>query len=106
MFIPFCSLDNEEKRGITLSNELYKTQIYKSIFGRKIRNKRNIRNVSIQQLAEDSGVSVNHINNIELGKSHPSAGLFHAICNALHIDATTFFKEVMEEVELLILEEE
>lgn len=90
------------KRGIPLSNELYKTKMYKTVFGRKIRNKRKIRNVSIQQLAEDSGVSVNYINNIELGKSHPSAGLFDAICNALHIDATAFFKEVIEEVKMLI----
>ena len=106
MFILFPSLDNEEKRGITVSNELFKSRTYIKVLGRHIRNRRKIRNVSIQQLAEYTGFSVNHINYIELGRSHPSTGLFHAICYVLHIDATTFLREVKDEVELLMEKEQ
>lgn len=106
MFILFFSLDNEEKRGITVSNELYKSNIYTKVLGKQIRNGRKWRGKSIQQLAEDTGFSVNHITNIELGKSQPATGLFHAICDALEIDATAFLKKMREEVGLLMQEEQ
>ncbi|WP_400243832.1 helix-turn-helix domain-containing protein [Niallia sp. JL1B1071] len=89
-----------------MSNELYKSDIYKTILGKHIRNKRKWKDKSIQQLAEDTGFSINHINNIELGHSQPATGLFHAICDVLKIDATAFLKEVKEEVELLMPEEQ
>ncbi len=106
MVITFFSLDNEEKRGITVSNELYKSKTYMTVLGRHIRNRRKIRDVSIQKLAEDTGFSINHVNNVELGHSHPATGLFHAICDVLQIDATSFLMEVRDEVDMLFQEEE
>ena len=88
-----------------MTNELYKSNIYTKVLGKQIRNRRKWKDKSIQRLAEDTGFSVNHINNIELGKSQPATGLFHAICDVLEIDATSFLKKVREEVELLLPEE-
>ncbi|SDX04785.1 transcriptional regulator, XRE family with cupin sensor [Ruegeria halocynthiae] len=52
-------------------------------FGKKIRNRRQIKTLSLQELASKSGVSIAQISNIERNVSKPTVRTLRAICEAL-----------------------
>lgn len=57
-----------------------------SVFGRKIRNCREEKNLTIEQLAELCNMSDRCISDIELGKSDPKISTVLSVCYNLDID--------------------
>lgn len=55
------------------------------IFGLKIKHFRNKRNMTATQLADDSGLSVSYLNEIEKGKKFPKAEKIAALSTALDV---------------------
>ena len=58
----------------------------KEKFGKLIRDNRENKNLSQEQLAEKCRVTDKSISNIELGKSDPKLSTIMRICNVLDID--------------------
>ena len=58
----------------------------KERFGKLIRDSRENKNMSQEQLAEKCNVTDKSISNIELGKSDPKLSTVMRICNVLEID--------------------
>ncbi len=58
----------------------------KEKFGKLIRDSRENKNLSREQLAERCKVTDKSISNIELGKSDPKLSTVMRICNVLEID--------------------
>ena len=70
----------------------------KERFGKLIRDSRENKNMSQEQLAEKCNVTDKSISNIELGKSDPKLSTVMRICNVLEIDVNalaefTFMEE-------------
>ncbi len=70
----------------------------KERFGKFIRDSRENKNMSQEQLAEKCNVTDKSISNIELGKSDPKLSTVMRICNVLEIDVNalaefTFMEE-------------
>jgi transcriptional regulator with XRE-family HTH domain len=63
--------------------------------GRRLRELRNERNLSIRALAERSGLNVNTFSLIENGKSSPSVSTLQQIAAALEVPITAFFETDM-----------
>jgi XRE family transcriptional regulator, fatty acid utilization regulator len=55
------------------------------IFGLKIKHYRNKRNITATQLADESGLSVSYLNEIEKGKKFPKAEKIGALSSALDV---------------------
>lgn len=55
------------------------------IFGLKIKHYRNKRNITATQLAEDAGLSVSYLNEIEKGKKYPKANKIAALSTVLDV---------------------
>ncbi len=55
------------------------------IFGLKLRQMRMDKNLSLQELAEKSGLSVSYINEIEKGKKYPKTDKIALLSNALEV---------------------
>ncbi|MFT8323533.1 MAG: helix-turn-helix transcriptional regulator [Bacillus sp. (in: firmicutes)] len=76
--------------------------IYYNILGRKIRQARQVKNLTIEKLAEHVEMSTNHIRDIEVGNKRPLVGTFHKLCEALHLNAQKVFDQVKKEREEMI----
>lgn len=63
-----------------------KTQNHKIIFGLKMKQLRTGQSLSFAQLAEQSGLSVSYLNEIEKGKKYPRADKIALLAKALNID--------------------
>ena len=63
----------------------------KSEFGRKIKEKRLLRNLTQEQLAEKIGISPKSLSQIELGNNFVTADNIEKICNALNISPKSLF---------------
>jgi len=55
------------------------------IFGLKIKHYRNKRNITATQLADDAGLSVSYLNEIEKGKKYPKADKIAALSTVLDV---------------------
>lgn len=62
--------------------------------GRRIRERRKDRGLTLKQLANRTGLSVSLISQIELGKSAASMSTLHKLATALQIKMTYFFETV------------
>jgi len=62
--------------------------------GRRIRERRKERALTLKQLANRTGLSVSLISQIELGKSAASMSTLHKLATALQIKMTYFFETV------------
>ena len=62
--------------------------------GRRIRERRKERGLTLKQLANRTGLSVSLISQIELGKSAASMSTLHKLATALQIKMTYFFETV------------
>src|SRR5512147_939160 len=60
--------------------------------GRRLRELRNERGLSIRALAEHSGLNVNTFSLIENGKTSPSVSTLQQIAAALEVPITAFFE--------------
>jgi transcriptional regulator with XRE-family HTH domain len=60
--------------------------------GKCLRNLRTERDLSIRNLAEQSGLNANTLSLIENGKSSPSVSTLQQLANALNVPITAFFK--------------
>lgn len=59
-------------------------------FGKRLREVRNSKNISTEELAEQVGLTPQSINRIEVGIRSTSLSVFIEICNALNIDPKYF----------------
>jgi transcriptional regulator with XRE-family HTH domain len=64
--------------------------------GRKLRQRRVVRGMSLQQVAQKSGMSVGHISQIERGISSPSLRSLQNICMALDMPMKWLFEGDVE----------
>ena len=62
--------------------------------GRRIRERRKDRGLTLKQLANRTGLSVSLISQIELGKSAASMSTLHKLATALQVKMTHFFETV------------
>ncbi|MEL7834175.1 helix-turn-helix domain-containing protein [Fodinibius sp. Rm-B-1B1-1] len=58
----------------------------KAIFGLKLRQYRELQELSTQELAKQSGLSASYINEIEKGKKYPKADKIMSLATALDVD--------------------
>ena len=72
-----------------------KSQNHKIIFGLKVKQLRTEQNMSFAQLAEQSGMSVSYLNEIEKGKKYPRAEKISQLATALNVES-----EVLTSTEL------
>ena len=61
--------------------------------GRRIKELRTIRGLSLRALAEKSGLSTNAISQIERGGNSPTVSSLHSLANALAVPITSFFEQ-------------
>lgn len=63
----------------------------RSLFGRRLRQLRLQRNLTQERLAEDAGVSVDLISNIERGVNAPSFETMEKLAASLHVSVKDLF---------------
>lgn len=61
--------------------------------GKKIKKVRTEKNISLERVANETGFSLEHLNDIESGKVIPSVGALLQIARALEMDSGYFLKE-------------
>ncbi len=61
--------------------------------GAQLRELRKVRNFSLATLAEQTGLSVGHLSQIERNLSSPSVKALHDIANALGVNISWFFQD-------------
>ena len=61
--------------------------------GRKIKKARTDKNISLYDMANDTGMSIEYIKELESGKAMPSVGTLLQISKALQIDSGLLFKD-------------
>lgn len=64
--------------------------------GNRLRELREERNISMRGLAVKSGLSANALSMIERGKASPSVSTLYKLSDALGVDITAFFGELIE----------
>jgi transcriptional regulator with XRE-family HTH domain len=64
--------------------------------GNRLRELREERNISMRGLATRSGLSANALSMIERGKTSPSVSTLYKLAEAMDVDITAFFGEVIE----------
>ena len=65
----------------------------KEKFGQKVKQLREEKNFSIEQLANVSNVDRNYISDIEKGKRNASIEIIEKVINGLETDLGTFFSD-------------
>jgi quercetin dioxygenase-like cupin family protein len=66
--------------------------------GKKIKQARSERSVSLDNLANETGFSIDYLKKIEAGKAIPPVGALLTIARALKIDSATLLKEQEEKL--------
>ena len=64
--------------------------------GNRLRELREERNISMRGLAAKSGLSANALSMIERGKTSPSVSTLYKLSDAMGVDITAFFGELVE----------
>ena len=72
-----------------------KTQNHRIIFGLKVKQSRTELKLSFAQLAEQSGLSVSYLNEIEKGKKYPRADKIVLLAKALQIDVESLTSTIL-----------
>ncbi|RXT06528.1 helix-turn-helix domain-containing protein [Ammoniphilus sp. CFH 90114] len=65
--------------------------------GERVRDSRRLKNLTLKELAELTGLSASLLSQIERGLVDPTVGTFWKICNALDIPIHQFFQEMQAE---------
>lgn len=71
--------------------------------GRRLRELREARNISIRGLAQNSGLSANALSMIERGRSSPSVSTLYKLADALGVPMTSFFAEQAEKQQVVLV---
>ncbi len=71
--------------------------------GRRMRERRKVRNMSLKDVAAKAGVSVGLISQIERGVSMPSVRSLSAICNALEMPVSWLFDGSARQPDLIVV---
>src|SRR6266540_4354783 len=74
--------------------------------GERLRELREVRNISMRALATRSGLSANALSMIERGKVSPSVGTLYKIADALGVSITSFFGSDAERKQVVFLKAE
>ncbi len=61
--------------------------------GKKIKERRKLKGITQEQMAEYLDVNPSHISNIECGRSHPSLNAFVQIANCLECSMDNFISD-------------
>jgi transcriptional regulator with XRE-family HTH domain/predicted Fe-Mo cluster-binding NifX family protein len=77
------------EHGLSLPQENTPAEV---LVGRKLRELRNKRGLSLRALAERSGLNFNTLSLVENGKSSPSVGTLQQLALALEVPISTFFE--------------
>ena len=72
-----------------------KTQNERIVFGLKVKQLRQGRNLSFADLAKKAGMSVSYLNEIEKGKKYPKEDKIHQIATALNVELTELTSPVL-----------
>lgn len=64
--------------------------------GNRLRELREMRNISMRGLAQKSGLSANALSMIERGKTSPSVSTLYKLADALGVQITEFFSQPVE----------
>ncbi|MCB9452898.1 MAG: helix-turn-helix transcriptional regulator [Anaerolineaceae bacterium] len=70
--------------------------------GKRLRQLRERRRLSLRDLAEKCGLSFNAISRIERGENSPTVSTLHSLATALNVPITDFFEDSHEEATVLI----
>ena len=71
------------------------------IIGRNLNRYRRSMGLSLDKVAEMTGVSKGMIGQIERGETNPSVSTLWKIANGLHISSTSLFEEKSEELVII-----
>jgi transcriptional regulator with XRE-family HTH domain len=71
--------------------------------GTRLKELREIRNISMRTLATKSGLSANALSMIERGKTSPSVSTLYKLADALGISITAFFGAETEKKQVVFL---
>ena len=67
----------------------------KVLFGQRLREQRTEQNLTIEQLAEDAGLSPNYVGAIERGEKEPSLSTIVHLLNALNVPADSLLRDLV-----------
>lgn len=56
-------------------------------FGRNVRRVRNLRGITLEDLAHDVGLSYSYVGEIERGRRNPTLGIVERIAKTLNVSA-------------------
>lgn len=70
--------------------------------GKRIRNLRNARNMTVTELANKSYISQSYLSDIEAGRTTPSLDKLMIICDRLGISMSEFFDDGLDKSEDII----
>jgi transcriptional regulator with XRE-family HTH domain len=82
---------------------LYKQDAVSVNIGERLRELREIRNISMRSLATKSGLSANALSMIERGRASPSVSTLYKLADALGVSITLFFGEDAERKQVVFL---
>jgi transcriptional regulator with XRE-family HTH domain len=74
--------------------------------GQTIRELRNEQNLSLRDLADLSGLSVNAISKIERGENSPTVASLHQLASALGVQITDLFRQEIHQFAVFVKSEE
>lgn len=70
--------------------------------GQAIRNLRNERGLSLRDLAESSGLSINAISKIERGENSPTVASLHQLASGLGLHIADFFRQEIHQFAVFV----
>jgi len=85
---------------------LYKHDAVSVNIGERLRELREMRNISMRALATRSGLSANALSMIERGKASPSVSTLYKLADALGISITAFFGSPTDKKQIVFLKED
>lgn len=62
----------------------------------KLKNLRQSKNITVYRLSQETGISQNHIRELESGKRNPSVETLRRLCNALGLNLSEMFNDGCE----------
>jgi len=74
--------------------------------GQVIKSLRNKRNLSLRNLSNQSGVSINAISKIEHGENSPTVATLHKLASALDVQITEFFPQKIHQCAVFVKSED
>lgn len=71
--------------------------------GRRLREMRGVRGISLRSLAAQSGLSANALSMIERGRTSPSVSTLYKLADALGVSMTDFFGQPADKEDVLLV---